>query len=59
MSARKKSLRPGSTVLGFRRCILTERFEAIRKAKSEELGMELTNPQILTMLVAMYENRKR
>jgi hypothetical protein len=59
MSIRNKRLSPKSQVLGIRRGMLTDRIEAIRVAKSKEIGLELTTPQILTMLVAMYENQKR
>jgi len=59
MSTRKKRLSPKSQVLGIRRGILTDRIEAIRVRKSEELGIDLTTPQILTMLVEVYENQER
>ena len=59
MGLRKEKLSPHSDVLGIRRGILTERIEAIRKAKSEELGIELTTPQALTMIVAVYENHEK
>jgi hypothetical protein len=56
MTTRKDKLSPRSEVLGIRRGILTARIEKIRMEKSKELGVELTTPQVLTMIVAVYEN---